>query len=150
MPRQTVGKHSHRDKNGRASSETRQRVVRKFLPGLTHYNPSAWSHRAISEEIPNSLVENRNPLPRQETELRKNEMKLRKNEIISPKSFSVPHWKIKDHHGGIHDFFRRDCFIFIMRQPWTFRSEALVSQERDKKETVAKVNSLTILLARLS
>ena len=69
-----------------------------------------------TEEISNSLVENRNPLPRRETELRKNEMKLRKNEIISPKSFSVPHWKIKDHHGGIHDLLRRDWFIFIMRQ----------------------------------
>ena len=37
-------------------------------------------------------------------------MKLRKNEIKVPKSFSVPHWKIKDFHGGIHDFLRKDCF----------------------------------------
>ena len=62
----------------------------------------------ITEEIPNSFVENRNPSPRRETKLRKNEMKLRKNEIISPKSFSVSHWKIKVFYGGIHDFLRRD------------------------------------------
>ena len=27
-------------------------------------------------------------------------MKLRKNEIISPKSFSFPHWKIKNPYRG--------------------------------------------------
>ena len=68
----------------------------------------------ISEEIPNSFVENRNSprrreikLRKNEMKLRKNEMKLRKNEIISPKSFSVPLWKNKAPHGGIHDFLRR-------------------------------------------
>jgi len=61
----------------------------------------------ISEEIPNSFVENRNSPRRREIKLRKNEMKLRKNEIISPKSFSVPLWKNKAPHGGIHDFLRR-------------------------------------------
>ena len=61
----------------------------------------------VSEEIPNSFVENRNSPRRREIKLRKNEMKLRKNEIISPKSFSVPLWKNKAPHGGIHDFLRR-------------------------------------------
>ena len=61
----------------------------------------------ISEEIPNSFVENRISPRRREIKLRKNEMKLRKNEIISPKSFSVPLWKNKAPHGGIHDFLRR-------------------------------------------
>ena len=58
------------------------------------------------EEFANSSVENENSLRRGEIKPRKNEMKLRKNEIEVRKSFSVSHWKIKDFHGGIHDFLR--------------------------------------------
>ena len=64
----------------------------------------------ITEEIPTSSVENENSPRRREKSLRKNEMKLRKNEIEVQKSFFVPHWKIKDFHGGIHDFLREEGY----------------------------------------
>ena len=57
-------------------------------------------------------------------------MKVRKNEIKSPKSFSAPHWKIKDLHRGVHDFLRRDWFIFIMRQPYSCTQANLVACRR--------------------
>ena len=43
-------------------------------------------------------------------------MKLRKSEIKSPKSFSIPHWKVKDLHGGIHGSLGR-LVHFHNRQP---------------------------------
>ena len=35
-------------------------------------------------------------------------MKFRKNEIISPKSFVIPRWKMKNLYGAMFDFLRRD------------------------------------------
>ena len=52
---------------------------------------------------------------RPEIKVQKNEMKVRKKDFEVPKNFPVPHWIIKNLHGGILrfpppvDFFHRDA-----------------------------------------